>query len=123
MSISAEERTLIVQEVIAVLSRKQGAEGWLCTHNQLEGMEGGALSNNRNEEVVCKEKCNRFLRYGTKFGRRTCTHLYQAADIGYVWRGVTHSLILLHLERKAQIHPSQGIWGQDSAQEGWEKWV
>lgn len=54
-------------------------------------------------EFFVKKNATKFRGVGPNLG----THLYQAADIGYVWRGVTHSLILLHLQRKAQIHPSQ----------------
>lgn len=36
------------------------------------------------------------------------THLYQAPNIGYVWGGVTHSFILLHLQKIKKISLDHG---------------
>jgi len=66
-----------------------------------------------NNLLDCKDKSKHtteFLDTGANTAKRTCsrlqlwwlcsTYLYQASDIGYVWREVAHSLIFLHLERK-----------------------
>jgi hypothetical protein len=39
------------------------------------------------------------LRSNPSLGAQRPTHLYQTPDIGYVWGAVTHSFILLHLQK------------------------
>lgn len=104
------------------MSRRQSEEWCLCIYKQLEVILGAPshqmLSSThmiRHDTIwinnlFVKTKATTFLGTGPNMAKGACsrlrlrwlhsTHLYQASDIGYVWRGVTHSLIFLHLERK-----------------------